>query len=136
MSPNDVANPANQPREIKFEGSTLKDLMALPQGPQDQIANSVTAIQHGRNADLAISHLSLPGNLSAMELKIQGSPAYRCVINIKDAGILYVLYVGKKTATGTDKKLIETVITRLKAVEAAKKKNAQKAKMGSKASKA
>ena len=136
MTPNDVADTANQPREIKFEGSSLKDLKALPQGPQDQIANSLLAIQHGSKADLDISHLSLPGNLVAMELKIQGSPAYRCVINMKDAGFLYVLYVGKKTATGTDKKLMETVIIRLKAVEAAKKQDAQNAKKGSKAGKA
>lgn len=136
MPPSDVTEPADHQREIKFEGSTLKDLKALPVGPRDQIANSLTALQSGAKAELEISHLSLPRGMVAMELKIQGSPAYRCVFNMKDAGILYVLYVGKKTATGTDKQLIETVISRLKAVEATKREAAREAKKSKKAGKA
>lgn len=110
-----------KPRIVKFSGSTLKDLKALPQDKQDQIANALIAVQYDAQPDLAVSHLSLQGSLSAIELKIQGSPAYRCVYNTKDPGVIHVLYVGKKTANGTDRKLIETVTSRLKAIEASKK---------------
>lgn len=50
---------------------------------------------------------------SVIELKINGSPAYRCVYVIR-AGELIILHVFKKTTNGPDKKNLKTTRDRFK----------------------
>ncbi|MCS3745809.1 phage-related protein [Xanthomonas arboricola] len=102
------------PLELVFVDSTLKDLKKLPKDKRTQIGNSLTAVQHGRAPFLQFAHLHLPKGMSAIELKINGSPGFRCVYTTKVAGKLHVVYVGKKTTDGTDRQLIELVIKRVR----------------------
>lgn len=103
-------------RDIVFVGSALKDLKALPQVVRDAFAVALTAAQHNQVPTLDFKHLHVSKGNSAIELKINGRPAYRVVYTTKAPGKVHVLYAGKKTAQGTDRQLIETVEARLKSI--------------------
>lgn len=102
-------------RTIEFVGSTQKDLKALPTDVRDDFATSLLAVQHGLDPLLKFKHLHVSKG-SAIELIINGRPAYRVVYSTKAPGKVHVLFAGKKTAQGTDKKLMETVEARLKSI--------------------
>ena len=49
-----------------------------------------------------------------IELKINGSPAYRCMYAVLKNGDVVVLHTTSKTTQGQDKQLIKTTSQRLK----------------------
>lgn len=59
---------------------------------------------------------TLPGNV--IELKVNGSPAHRCVYKVEDEAIV-VIHSFPKTAEGRDKKNLKTIASRLKALDKA-----------------
>lgn len=60
--------------------------------------------------------LSAPLRWQTIELKVQGSPAYRCVYKVLD-DVVVVLHTFTKTTEGQDKKNMKTVETRVKALD-------------------
>lgn len=63
-----------------------------------------------------INHDSLPGK--TVELKVNGSPAYRCVYKVQDDEVV-ILHSFKKTCEGPDKKSMSTLETRLNSLDSA-----------------
>lgn len=57
---------------------------------------------------------TLPGKV--VELKVNGSPAHRCVYQVTDEAII-VVHSFPKTAQGRDKKNLKTIEARLKALD-------------------
>ncbi len=53
-----------------------------------------------------------------VELKINGSPAYRCVYVTKYMNAVIVLHSFEKTANGTDRQAMKVVTQRLKELKA------------------
>jgi len=76
---------------------------------------ALTAVQYDQTPTLTLKHLNVSGG-SAIELIINGRPAYRLVYTTKVPGKVYILFAGKKTAQGTDRSLIETVEARLRQI--------------------
>ena len=100
--------------KLEMEPSVIREFKELPEEIQGQFSNSIHAICHGMPPLLKIKHLYLSKGLSAIELIINGSPGYRCVYTTKIKGKIHVVYAREKTATGTDKQLIDVVSKRLK----------------------
>lgn len=116
-SKNDSKNESPKiPREFVFLGSTQKDLAALPEHIRDQFAVALTAVQHDQAPTMKLKHLNVSKDNVAVELIINGRPAYRLVYTTKKPGKVIVLFAGKKTAQGVDKTLMKTVEARLKEV--------------------
>lgn len=89
-------------------------MKSLPEVVRDQFLMNLELLSVGLDLEIPIDHLSEiePG---VIELKINGSPAYRLVYSTKFTGKLVVLAARPKTTEGRDKKLIEAVTSRLKA---------------------
>lgn len=100
-------------REFVFHGSAQNDLSDLPESIRDRFSVALTAVQHGLEPTIAFRHLHVSKGKSAIELKINGRPAYRVVYTTKRSGKVDVVYAGKKTAQGTDTAMMETVEKRL-----------------------
>lgn len=85
----------------------------LPREIQREFGASLRAIQQGMVPFLTIKHLSdiAPG---VIELKINGSPAYRCVYIAKFRNAVIVLHSFTKTTNGTDKQAMKTLKARFK----------------------
>lgn len=100
--------------DVVMERAVEREFQSLPESVRDQFSNSIHAVASGCTPFLRINHLQLKKGLIAIELKINGSPGYRCVYTTKIEGKIHVVYAREKTANGTDKQLIETVTKRLK----------------------
>lgn len=100
-------------REFVFHGSVQGDLGDLPVSIRDRFSVALTAVQHGLEPTIAFRHLHVSKGKSAIELKINGRPAYRVVYTTKRPGKVDVVYAGKKTAQGTDTAMMDTVEKRL-----------------------
>ena len=102
-----------RPRELIYLGQTLKDHKDLPAHIRDPFAVALMAVQYDQTPTLKLKHLNVSRG-SAIELIINGRPAYRLVYSTKEPGKVHILYAGKKTAQRTDRALIETVEARLR----------------------
>ncbi|HDS0943446.1 MULTISPECIES: type II toxin-antitoxin system RelE/ParE family toxin [Stenotrophomonas] len=109
------AQQQKRPREVIFLGQTLKDYKDLPAHIHDPFGFALTAVQYDQTPTLRLKHLNVSRG-SAIELIINGRPAYRLVYTTKEPGKVHILYAGKKTAQGTDRALIDTVEARLKQI--------------------
>jgi len=72
-----------------------------------------TLIANGCSPTLAIDHL--PND--AIELKMNGRPAYRCVYYNKLPDVVVIVHVFKKTTNGPDRKNLNTTALRMKAID-------------------
>lgn len=114
MSDHDNAKSSFTPLELVWHPERVKkDLKKLPERFIIQVLESLENVRHGMDPGMKFEHLDACGP-GVIELKKNGSPAYRCVYYTKVPGKVIVLYAGAKTATGRDKKLLETVADRLK----------------------
>ena len=85
----------------------------LPEDIQDEFGKDLRKIQFGQDPKLPIEHLSgIP--VSAIELKINGSPAYRCVYVAKYLDAVIVLHSFVKTTNGVDRPAMKVVKDRAK----------------------
>lgn len=94
------------PAEIIIGKAVLKEMKELPDGVRDRFLVDLVMISKGMEPCLQIQHLKAAGD-GVMELKINGSPAYRLVYTAKFLGKIVVLAARAKTAQGTDKTLID-----------------------------
>lgn len=72
-----------------------------------------TLIANGCSPLLRIDHL--PND--TIELKMNGRPAYRCVYYNKLPNEVVVVHAFKKTTNGSDRKNLDTVALRMKAID-------------------
>ena len=107
--------PAKKP--VKFANKqSLKAFIELPVDIRHAFSHQLEhLIAYGLHPTIPID--TLPGNVT--ELKVNGSPAHRCVYKVTDEEIV-VIHSFPKTAQGRDKKNLKTVASRLKALDKAK----------------
>ena len=91
-----------------------REYQKLPALIQDEFGKDLRRIQFGEAPNLPIEHLSESVGIGSFELKINGSPAYRCVYVTKYAGTVIVLHSFVKTTNGVDKKAMKVAKQRLK----------------------
>jgi len=85
----------------------------LPSDIQDEFGKDLRRIQFGVNPLQLFTHLNSIGN-GVIELKINGSPAYRCIYVAKYEDTVVVLHSFSKTTNGVDKQAMKVAEQRLK----------------------
>jgi len=94
---------------------SLKDFSLLPEKIKTQFAHALERISCGSDSTLPIDHLGE----GLIELKINGSPAYRCVYYNKLPKQVVVVHSFKKTTNGPDRKNVDVAKDRLKKLDTA-----------------
>ncbi|AUZ53603.1 type II toxin-antitoxin system RelE/ParE family toxin [Xanthomonas perforans] len=107
------SNPAGQVRQIIIGKAQLKELAAFPKSIRNQFLRSLEMVEVGLVPALEHEKLKAAGK-GVIELKIKGSPAYRCMYVIRKNGDVVVLHSTRKTTEGQDRKLVGTTSERLK----------------------
>lgn len=108
-------------QNITFANSAArKEFLSMPDEVKDDFAMSLYAIMSGKRPYLPTSRLkgALFSEFGVLELKINGSPAFRCVYSTRRLGKVYVLHTFKKTTNGTDRKAMAVATKRLKELRA------------------
>ena len=85
----------------------------LPEDVQDEFGKDLRRIQYGQDPELDIKPLTTVG-AGAIELIINGSPAFRCVYVAKYADMVVVLHSFVKTTNGTDRHAMQVADDRMK----------------------
>jgi phage-related protein len=85
----------------------------FPKEIQQQFGTSLRAIQDDKKPFLTIQPLSSIG-AGIIELKINGSPAFRCVYIAKFLDSVIVLHSFEKTTNGVDRQAMKTIEQRYK----------------------
>lgn len=93
--------------------AATREYKDLPEWVQDEFGKDLRRIQYGGEPELAIKHLSDSIGAGAVELIINGSPAYRCVYIVKYLDTVIVLHSFVKTTNGTDQKAMKVAERRL-----------------------
>jgi len=107
---------ASEMKEIDLDvPGVKKELKSLPVDKALAFLHSLKLVAAGIVPELKIEHLTsvAPG---VIELKINGSPAYRCVYTTKSPGKVIVLRFFKKTTNGPARKDLDVVEKRLKSL--------------------
>ncbi len=94
-----------------------REYKALPKEVQQEFGNSLRAVQDNKKPFLAITPLKSIG-AGVIELKINGSPAFRCVYIAKFFDTVFVLHSFEKTTNGVDKQAMKTLEKRYKELKA------------------
>ena len=93
-----------------------REYRALPKDVQTEFGTSLRAVQDNKKPFLPIEYLSSIG-AGVIELKINGSPAFRCVYIAKYLDAVIVLHSFDKTTNGVDKQAMKTVEKRYKELQ-------------------
>lgn len=93
--------------------AATREYKDLPEWVQDEFGKDLRRIQYGGEPEHAIKHLSETVGAGAVELIINGSPAYRCVYIAKYLDVVFVLHSFVKTTNGTDQKAMKVAEQRL-----------------------
>lgn len=114
MTDTDSAGDTQKQRRILLEDKAVrKEMDAVPEKIQDQFLLSLEMARLGLPPALKSEKLKAAGD-GVIELKINGSPAYRCMYVLEENGDVLVLHVTKKTTEGQSKQLVNTTSERLK----------------------
>ena len=89
----------------------------LPADVIDAFGKDLRRIQYNGKPDLDVKQFK-GFDVAVKELKIEGSPAYRCVYTTKYLDTLFVLHAFIKTTNGVDRQAMKVVELRLKELEA------------------
>lgn len=90
--------------EVEFEGKQAKKgFSKLDDETKELFLNSLRMIAWGIATELEVSPLKHHVGRKAFELKINGSPAKRCVYVVEGYGKVVVLHAFEKTCNGVDK---------------------------------
>lgn len=93
----------------------LKNFQSLPTKIKIQFAHALERISCGQESTIPVA----PLGDGLLELKVNGSPAYRCVYYNKLPGKVLVVHSFKKTTNGPDRKNVELAKDRLKDLDSA-----------------
>ncbi len=94
-----------------------REYKKLPEDIQDEFGKDLRRIQYGQDPELEIEHLNSVG-AGVIELKINGSPAFRCVYVAKYLDTVVVLHSFTKTTNGVNRKAMGVAEQRLKDLKA------------------
>jgi len=94
-----------------------REYKKLPENIQDEFGKGLRRIQYGNDPELPISYLDNVG-AGVIELKINGSPAYRCLYITKYIDTVIVLHSFTKTTNGVDQQAMNLATQRLKELKA------------------
>ena len=94
-----------------------REYTSLPEKIQDEFGKDLRRIQYGQDPELAITHLNSVG-AGVVELKINGSPAFRCVYVTKYLDTVVVLHSFTKTTNGVARQAMKVAEQRLKELKA------------------
>lgn len=94
-----------------------REYKALPADVQDGFGNGLRYLQYEESPPLPLEYLESVG-AGVAELKINGSPAFRCVYVAKYLDTVVVLHSFTKTTNGTDQKALSKAKKRLKELQA------------------
>lgn len=94
-----------------------REYKALPKEVQQEFGTSLRAVQDNKKPFLPITLLKSIG-AGVIELKINGSPAFRCVYIAKFFDTIFVLHSFEKTTNGVDKQAMKTLEKRYKELKA------------------
>ncbi len=112
MSQNDDSNTSI--KEIVFLSKRVeKDFTGIPEKHQVSFMHNLSMVAHGMDPSMKFDHLESAG-AGCIELKINGSPAYRCIYYNKLPGKVVVVHVTEKTTNGSDPKILKLVKKRIK----------------------
>ncbi|MCM2377865.1 type II toxin-antitoxin system RelE/ParE family toxin [Pseudomonas marginalis] len=113
-SDSDNASTENKPRfkakKLRILKQVFKEFEGIPVRHRNTFMRSLEAVQYGLDPFLKITHLES----GAIELKINGSPAFRCIYYTKLAGEVVVVHVTAKTTNGHDSQIANVVKERIK----------------------
>jgi len=90
-----------------------KEYKDMPDNIQDEFGKDLRKIQYGQSPLLPINYLDSIGQ-GVIELKKNGSPAFRCVYVTKYLDTVIVLHSFTKTTNGVDRQAMKVVEQRLK----------------------
>ena len=90
-----------------------REYKALPKEVQQEFGTSLRAVQEDKKPFLPITPLKSIG-AGVIELKINGSPAFRCVYVAKYLDTVIVLHSFTKTTNRVDKQAMKTLKQRYK----------------------
>jgi len=90
-----------------------REYKALPEDVQDAFGKDLRRIQYGQLPELPISAMDSM-ETGVFELKINGSPAYRCIHTSRYLDTVVVLHSFKKTTNGVDRKAQSVMETRFR----------------------
>lgn len=94
-----------------------KEYKDFPEEIQDEFGKAFRKIQYGEDPSLPIEKLS-GFDIGTKEIKINGSPAYRCVYVTRYLNTIIILHSFEKTTNGTDRPAMIMVEKRLKDLKA------------------
>lgn len=103
----------NSVRNIDIDDRVRKEMQKLPEWVRDAFLLDLDLVAIGQAPLSDVDHLTTAGK-GVIELKINGSPAYRCMYHMKTPGKVMVLHATVKTTNGSDKKLVELTKKRFK----------------------
>ena len=90
-----------------------REYKQLPESIQDEFGKDLRRIQYGQDPELKVEHLNSIG-AGVVELKINGSPAFRCIYVAKYLDAVVVLHSFTKTTNGVDRQAMKVAQQRLK----------------------
>lgn len=90
-----------------------KEYKSLPDKIQDEFGKDLRLLQYGEDPRLPITHLTSIG-AGVIELKKNGSPAFRCIYVAKYLDTVVVLHSFTKTTNGVDLQAMKVAEQRLK----------------------
>nr|WP_311775793.1 type II toxin-antitoxin system RelE/ParE family toxin [Pseudomonas cichorii] len=93
--------------------AATREYKDLPEWVQDEFGKDLRRIQYGAEPALAIKHLTNSVGPGAVELIINGSPAFRCIYIVKYEDTVIVLHSFVKTTNGTDQQAMKVAEQRL-----------------------
>ncbi|SPZ01720.1 Phage-related protein [Pseudomonas luteola] len=118
-------------KEVRFSSQAAeKAYSKLPEDIRIVFMHNLDMVSYGMRPGLPIDHLTSV-DAGVIELKINGSPAYRCVYYTKLPGQVVVVHAFAKTSEDSDTKNLATAKRRvqdLKAENNGSKKSRKKAK--------
>lgn len=115
------AGKKRQQRTVEFSNKAAsKELGDFPESIRDQFLVSLESLSWDLEPGLQVAPLSSVAK-GVLELKRNGSPAYRLVYTMKFPGKVVVLAARPKTCNGVDRQLIAIAAARLKAYRKAPK---------------
>jgi phage-related protein len=104
---------------VKFANNSVeKAFQALPWDVQVSFAHNLDMVCQGRKPELDIDHLTSVDK-GVIELKINGSPAYRCVYYNKLDEVVVVVAAFEKTTNGTATKQLPAIKKRVSLLKSA-----------------
>lgn len=90
-----------------------REYKALPDIVQDEFGKDLRKIQYGQKPVSPITYLDSVGG-GVVELKKNGSPAFRCIYVAKYLDTVIVLHSFTKTTNGVDRQALRVAEQRLK----------------------